>query len=143
MPGLELRLPVLFDQMVSRGRMDLNRFVELTSTAPARIYGLNPRKGSLAVGGDADLVLWDAEREVEVTQGSTHDHAGYTPYVGRRLKGWPMTVLRRGEVIVEDGRLLGRPGSGAFLPRKGGPAAAPAGRPSPELDPERSFGARL
>ncbi len=143
MPGLELRLAVLFDQMVTRGRMDLNRFVELTSTAPARIYGLNPRKGSIAVGGDADLVLWDAEREVEVTQGSTHDNAGFTPYVGRRIKGWPMTVLRRGQVVAEDGRLMAEPGSGVFLPRKGGPAAAPLGRPSPEFDVEHNFGARL
>jgi dihydropyrimidinase len=95
MPGLELRLPVLFDAMVSRGRLGLERFVELTATAPARLYGLHPRKGSVAVGGDADLVLWDPERRVEIGQGPRHDRAGYTPYAGRTVTGWPTTVLRR------------------------------------------------
>lgn len=143
MPGLELRLPVLFDAMVSRGRMGIEKFVELTSTAPARLYGLAPRKGAIAVGADADLVLWDPERVVEIEQGQRHDGAGYTPYAGRTLKGWPTMVLRRGTVVASDGRLAAEPGSGRFLPRTGGPAAQPLGRAAPELDPERNFGAEL
>lgn len=143
MPGLELRLPVLFDAMVSRGRLGLERFVELTATAPARLYGLHPKKGGLAVGSDADLAIWDLEREVRIEQGPRHDNAGYTPYADRTLRGWPVTVLRRGEVVVEEGTLRAAPGSGRFLPRAGGPAAAPTGRLEAELDPTRNFGARL
>jgi dihydropyrimidinase len=143
MPGLELRQPVLFDAIVSRGRMDACRFVELTATAPARLYGLHPRKGTIAVGSDADLVLWDADREVEIGEAATSDNAGYTPYAGRHLRGWPETVLLRGEVVAEGGRLEGRVGGGRFLPRAGGPAAQPRGQPSPEFDPARNFGARL
>jgi dihydropyrimidinase len=143
MPGLELRLPVLFDAMVSRGRLGLERFVELTATAPARIYGLHPTKGELAPGADADITIWDPAREVTIEQGPRHDQAGYTPFAGRTVTGWPVTVLRRGEVIVEEGDLRAAPGSGRFLPRAGGPAARPTGRPAPELDPAASFGARL
>lgn len=143
MPGLELRLPVLFDAMVSQGRLGIEKFVELTATAPARLYGLNPRKGSIAVGADADLVLWDPERKVAIEQGPRHDRAGYTPYAGRTLQGWPETVLRRGQVIVDGGSLRAAPGSGRFLPRGGGPAAAPRGIAAPELDPARNFGAEL
>ena len=142
MPGLELRLPVLFDAMVSRGRLGLAKFVELTATAPARIYGLDP-KGSIAVGADADLAVWDPERTVEIVQGPRHDLAGYTPVAGRMVRGWPVTVVRRGEVIVADGQLLAAHGSGRFLPRTGGPAAQPLGRSVAELDPARNFGAVL
>jgi dihydropyrimidinase len=143
MPGLELRLPVLFDAMVGRGRLGIERFVELTATAPARIYGLGPRKGRIAVGADADLVIWDPKRITRVVQGPRHDRAGYTPYAGRTLTGWPETVLRRGAVIASGGQVLANPGSGRFLPRAGGVAAAPLGRPAPELDPRRNFGADL
>jgi dihydropyrimidinase len=143
MPGLELRQPVLFDAMVSRGRMNLCRFVELTATAPARLYGLSPRKGGIAIGGDADLVIWDPERRVEIGSGPRTDRAGYTPYEGRTLQGWPEAVILRGRAIVEKGRLRGEPGGGTFLPRSGGPAAAPAGRPSPEFDEARNFDADL
>jgi dihydropyrimidinase len=129
--------------MVSRGRMGIEKFIELTATAPAQLYGLAPRKGAIAVGADADLVLWDPERIMEIEQGPRHDGAGYTPFAGRTLKGWPATVLRRGTVVASDGRLAAEPGSGRFLPRTGGPAAQPLGRPVPELDPEQNFGAVL
>ena len=80
---------------------------------------------------------------MEIEQGPRHDGAGYTPYAGRTLKGWPATVLRRGAVIAHDGALAADLGSGRFLPRAGGHAARPLGRPAPELDPERNFGALL
>ena len=143
MPGLELRLPVLFDAMVGHGRLGLSKFVELTATAPARLYGLHARKGSIAAGLDADLAIWDPERTVTIEQGPRHDSAGYTPFAGRTLKGWPVTVLRRGQVIADGGVLHGTTGSGRFLPRGGGEAARPRGRAEPELDPARNFGAVL
>ena len=143
MPGLELRMPVLFDAMVSQGKMDLEAFVRLTATEPAKIYGLHPKKGSIAIGGDADIVVWDPDREVVVEQGMTHDNAGYTPYVGRTLRGWPQTVVRRGEIVIHEGECRAKPGSGEFLPRSGGKAALPAGITAAEFDKDRNFGADL
>src|SRR4029453_9649235 len=143
LPGLEVRLPLLFDAMVSKGRLGLAKFVELTATAPAKIYNLHPRKGSIAIGADADLVIWDPKRKVTLADGMLHDRTGYTPYAGRTVTGWPETVLRRGEVIVHSGKLAAKPGSGAFLPRSGGWAAVPLGRLTADMDPARNFGARL
>ena len=143
LPGLELRMPLLFDAMVSKGRMDIASFVDLTATAPARIYNLAPRKGAIAIGADADIVLWNPTREVELTDQLIHDRTGYTPYAGRRIKGWPETVVRRGAVIVEGGKLNASAGSGTFLPRKAGEAAKPTGRLEPEMDPHRNFEAQL
>ena len=143
LPGIEARLPLLFDAMVSKGRLGLAKFVELTATAPAKIYNLHPKKGSIAIGADADLVVWDPQRKVTLADGTFHDRTGYTPYAGRTVTGWPETVLRRGAAIVWEGKLAAKPGSGAFLPRTGGAAAAPLGRPTAEMDPARNFGARL
>jgi dihydropyrimidinase len=140
MPGLEARLPVLFDAMVSKGRLGVQRFVELTATAPARIYNL-PKKGSIAVGADADMAIWDPAKAVTFSDETVHDRTGYAPYAGRTVQGWPVTVLRRGEVIVDDGSVKAQAGSGRFMPRSGGPAAEPLGRLEAEMDPARNFGA--
>jgi dihydropyrimidinase len=129
--------------MVSRGRLGLEKFVELTATAPAKIYNLHPRKGSIAVGADADIAIWDPDRRVTVSDEMMHDRAGYTPFAGRTVQGWPVTVLSRGRVIVESGKLSASPGSGRFLPRSGGEAAKPAGRLVADMDPEQNFGANL
>ncbi|WNJ89774.1 dihydropyrimidinase [Bosea sp. 685] len=141
MPGLEMRLPVLFDAMVSKGRLGLKKFVELTSTAPARIYDL-PGKGSLAIGMDADIAIWDADRKV-VLADNLHDNTGYNPFAGRTITGWPETVLRRGEVVVTQGALKAQPGSGRLMLREAGEATRPTGTLSPEFDPARNFGAKL
>jgi dihydropyrimidinase len=143
MPGLEARLPVVFDEMVSNGRFDVNKFVEWTSTNPAKIYGLYPRKGTLAVGSDADIAIWDPRKSVTFQDKTVKDRAGFTPWKGRTVKGWPTTVLLRGEVLVSDNKLHARPGSGRFLARKAGKAAEPLGRPAPEFDPKRNFGAKM
>jgi dihydropyrimidinase len=143
LPGLEVRLPLLFDAMVSKGRLGLEKFVELTATAPAKIYNLHPRKGSIAVGADADIAIWDPAREVTLSDEMMHDLAGYTPYAGRKILGWPVTVLSRGRVVVADGRRREEPGSGRFLARTGGEAARPTGRLVADMDPERNFGATL
>ena len=133
MAGLQLRLPVLFDAMVKKGRAGLADFVRLTATEPARIYGLSPKKGTIAIGSDADLVVWDAEKRTTITHDTTHDDSGYTAYAGREIEGWPTQVVRRGQIIVRDGALEATPGSGRFLPRAGGSCALPTGRRTPEV----------
>jgi dihydropyrimidinase len=142
-PGLELRAPLLFSEGVLGGRLDIHQFVALNATNAARLYGLHPRKGTIAVGSDADIAIWDPRREVTVTHAMLHDNAGYTPYEGRRLTGWPVTVLSRGRVVVESGALQVERGSGVFLPCARPDTARPLGSPAPELDPARNFGATL
>ena len=142
-PGLELRLPLLFSEGVRTGRIDQHRFVELAATNAARLYGLYPRKGTIAIGADADVAIWDPDREVTVTHDLVHDNAGYTPYVGMQLTGWPVTVLSRGRVVVDDGELDAERGSGKFLACDRPALARPLGRLVPELDPDRNFGAIL
>ena len=114
-PGLETRLPLLFSEGVGKGRIDINTFVALTATNPAKIYGLYPRKGTIAVGSDADLVIWDADRELTITNAMLHHNVDYTPYEGMKIKGWPKMTLSRGEVIYGDGKLLAKCGRGRFL----------------------------
>jgi dihydropyrimidinase len=114
-PGLETRLALLFSEGVRRGRIDLNRFVALTATNPAKLYGLYPRKGTIAVGADADIAIWDPEKDVVIRNAMLHHDVDYTPYEGMEVKGWPVTTLSRGEVVWQAGRLMGAPGRGEFL----------------------------
>jgi dihydropyrimidinase len=115
-PGIETRLPLLFSEGVGTGRITLEQFVALTSTNAARLYGLYPRKGTIAVGSDADLAIWDPARAVTIRHADLHDAMDYTPYEGCAVTGWPTTVISRGEIVVEEGHLHGAPGRGAFLP---------------------------
>jgi dihydropyrimidinase len=124
-PGVETRMPLLFSEGVGKGRIDLRTFVALTATNAARIYGLYPRKGTIAVGSDADVVVWDQDREVVITSDLLHSACDYTPYEGMRVRGWPTVVFSRGEVVVEEGKLLVTPGRGQFL-RCGRPSSLPA-----------------
>jgi dihydropyrimidinase len=119
--------------MVTRGRLSLEKFVSLTSEAPAKLYGLYPRKGTLAVDSDADVAIWDAKKTVRLTASIMHDRTGYTPYEGLSVTGWPEIVLSRGRVVVRDGTLQVAPGSGRFLPRQAGEAAQPLGTPAAEI----------
>lgn len=116
-PGLETRSALLFSEGVMTGRLDLNRFVALNSTNAAKLYGLHPQKGTIAVGADADIAIWDPERKVTITNDMLHHNVDYTPYEGRTLTGWPVTVLSRGQVVCHEGELLGTPGQGQFLKR--------------------------
>jgi dihydropyrimidinase len=116
-PGIELRMPLLFSEGVMGGRITIEEFVALTATNHARLYGLLPRKGTIAVGADADIALWNPGREVQVSTAMLHDNVGYTPYEGRTVRGWPEVVVSRGRVIVEDGRMHAERGSGQYLPR--------------------------
>ena len=88
-----------------KGRIDLNRFVALTSTNHAKRYGLYPQKGTIAIGSDADLVLWDADREVIITHSLRQDGCDYTPYEGLAVTGWPVRTLLRGETVMTDGQI--------------------------------------
>jgi dihydropyrimidinase len=117
-PGLELRLPLLFSEGVGKDRLTLNQFVALTATNHARIYGLDHCKGTIAVGQDADIALWDPQRQTTITAAAIHDNVGYTPYEGRSITGWPITVFSRGRAVVRDGTLLAERGSGRFVARR-------------------------
>ena len=116
-PGIETRLPILFSEGVSKGRISLQRFVELSSTNHARIYGLTG-KGSIAVGFDADIALWDPERRETIRQEILHHGADYTPWEGFDVVGWPVKTLLRGEVVYDDGRVVGEPGRGRVVDRR-------------------------
>ena len=116
-PGIETRMRLLWDGGVRGGRISANRFVELTATAPAKIFGLYPQKGILAVDSDADVVVWDPEQRHTLSAATHHMRVDYNPYQGREVVGGPVAVLARGEVIVEAGRFVGRAGAGRFLKR--------------------------
>jgi dihydropyrimidinase len=116
-PGVETRLSLLWDGGVRTGRFDAHRFVELVATAPARIFGLWPQKGTIAVGSDGDLVVFDPDRELVLSATTLHMRVDYSPYEGRRVRGAPVTVLSRGEVVVDHGELKAAPGRGRFLKR--------------------------
>ncbi|MCX8997431.1 dihydropyrimidinase [Rhizobiaceae bacterium BDR2-2] len=118
MPGLETRMMLMFDQAL-QGRISLNRMVDLTATTPAKTYNLHPRKGTIAVGADADLVLWNPETRVTLADAMIHDGTGYTPFAGRTIQGWPETVLVRGTPVVRDGATHVPPGFGQFLRTSG------------------------
>jgi dihydropyrimidinase len=116
-PGIETRMSLLYDGGVRTGRIPLARFVELTATNPAKLFGLYPRKGVVAAGSDADLVVWDPEREVTWSAATHHMRVDYNPYEGRAGKGAPEAVWSRGRRIIADGKFVGRAGAGQFLKR--------------------------
>ncbi len=119
-PGIETRLMLLFSEGVMKGRMDMNRFVAVTSTNPAKRYGLYPKKGNLNVGADADITIWDPDRKVTVRHENLHDATDYTPYEGMELTGQPIMTLLRGRVMWDDGTFMGDEADapGDFIPRK-------------------------
>jgi dihydropyrimidinase len=117
-PGVENRLQLLFHHGVNAGKITLNRFVELVSTTPARLFGLYPRKGELAPGSDADIVIWDPNAEHLITSKTHHMRCDYSMFEGFQVKGNARMVLSRGEVIVENGKFQARTGRGSFLRRE-------------------------
>lgn len=116
-PGVEHRMSLIYHGGVAGGRIGLNRFVELTSTAAAKIFGLFPRKGTIAVGSDADIVIFDPNEEVTISAATHHMNVDYSAYEGMKVKGVVKTVLSRGRVVVDDGKYLGAAGDGRFLKR--------------------------
>jgi len=117
-PGLETEMRVVYSEGVAGGRIGLQTFVAAFATNPARIFGLYPRKGTIAVGSDADLVLFDPARTEVIDERRLHSRAGYDPFHGRRITGVPVLTLSRGETIARQGQLLSRPGRGQHLLRR-------------------------
>lgn len=115
-PGLETRLPLLFSGGVAGGRISLHQFVNLTATQPAKLYGLYPRKGSIMVGADADIALWDPDRKVVIRNADLHHNVDYTPYEGVNVTGWPVMTFSRGRLVSRESEFLGEAGAGEFLP---------------------------
>ncbi len=116
-PGIETRMSLVYDGGVRTGRISLNRFVELTSTSPAKIFGMFPRKGTIAPGSDADIVIFDPNRKATLSAKTHHMNVDYNPYEGREVTGVSETVISRGRVIVENGMFVGRAGAGGFVRR--------------------------
>jgi dihydropyrimidinase len=119
---LETLMPMLYSEGVRAGRISLDQFVDLTSANAARIFGLHPRKGALAVGSDADIALWDPEHRRTIDGARMQSLAGYSVYDGWQVQGWPRFVLRRGQLVLADGQLTARPGDGQWLRRNATPA---------------------
>lgn len=115
-PGIEVRLPLLFSAGVQGGRIDLHQFAALTSTNHAKMYGLYPKKGVIAIGSDADIVVWDPNRTVTINRDILHDDMDYTPYEGIEVQGWPEYTISRGEIIFANGEPQYQKGRGLFLP---------------------------
>ncbi len=116
-PGLETRMPITFSEGVAKGRIDLETFVAVTSTNAARLFGLYPNKGVIAVGADADICIWDPDRQVTITQDILHHDTDYTPYEGLEVTGWPAVTISRGKVVWNEGEVSDEPGWGRFLAR--------------------------
>ncbi|HXG87328.1 MAG TPA: dihydropyrimidinase [Vicinamibacterales bacterium] len=116
-PGIETRMSLVYDGGVRQGRISLNRWVELTSTSPAKIFGLFPRKGTIAPGSDADIVIFNPDKTQVLSVKTLHMNVDYNPYEGREVTGVTETVVSRGKVVIDDGVFVGRPGNGAFLKR--------------------------
>jgi dihydropyrimidinase len=117
-PGIENRMQLIYHHGVNAGRLSLNRFVEITSTAPARIFGMYPRKGTIAPGSDADIVVWDPKAEHTISAATHAMRCDYSMFEGYRVMGNARQVFSAGELIVEGGRFLGKPGRGRYLRRE-------------------------
>jgi len=117
-PGVEHRLSLIYSGGVHGGKFSANRFVQLVSTAPAKLFGLYPRKGTIAVGSDADIVIFDPNAEEVISVKTHHMRVDYSMFEGIKVKGVTKTVLSHGRVIIDNGNFTGRPGAGEFLRRK-------------------------
>ena len=118
MSNLQVMLPMLYSDGVNEGRISLERFVEVTSSNPARLFGLYPRKGTIAVGSDADLVVWDPNETRPIRNEDMFSGSGYSIHAGREVTGWPQLTIRRGEIMYRDGEILGTAGSGELVRRE-------------------------
>lgn len=143
MPGIELRAPLLFSEGFRKGRISLNQFVALTATNAAKLFGLHPRKGTIAIGSDADIAIWNPDETRTVTASSMHDAMDYTPFEGWTLTGWPETVIARGKVAMADGTLKAVRGQGGFLKRAPFDWTGYTPPSAPERDPAYAFGASV
>jgi dihydropyrimidinase len=116
-PGIEMRFAALYSGGVRNGRLSLNQWVDLCCTAPARLVGLT-KKGHIGVGYDADLVIFDPDKQKMLSTGTLHEQVDWTPYEGMMIQGWPSMTLSRGRVLVENDEFVGMPGWGQFVHRQ-------------------------
>ena len=116
-PGVETRMSVIFSEGVMKGRISINKFVEVTSTNPAKIYGMYPQKGAIAVGSDADVVIMDKNKVVTITKSMLHENVDYTPYEGIEVRGYPVLTIVRGKIAVKNNEFIGEDGYGKFIKR--------------------------
>ncbi|MTH79085.1 dihydropyrimidinase [Paracoccus aestuariivivens] len=116
-PGIETRLPILFSEGIVKGRITPERFVALTATNPAKLFGMYPQKGTIAIGADADLTLWDPQRQVTISQSLMHHDCDYTPYEGMQVTGWPVRTILRGQTIMANGAITGTTDIGTYIDR--------------------------
>lgn len=116
-PGIEARMALIHHFGVNGGHISMERFVELTSSNPAKIFGMYPQKGTIAVNSDADIVIFDTDKEVTISIDNLHEEVDYTPYEGFKVKGYPIATFSRGELIAEDGEYIGDEGRGLLLKR--------------------------
>jgi dihydropyrimidinase len=122
--GIETRGTIGYSEGHVQGRMSLERFVDVFSTNPAKLMGLYPRKGAIALGSDADLAVWDPDAERTIGLDDLHHDSDYSPWEGWEVRGWPAATVLRGKVVVENGELLGSPDDGRWLARQLDPAVA-------------------
>jgi dihydropyrimidinase len=134
-PGVAARLPIVFSEGVAKGRIDAQMFVNLVSTMPAKLFGLYPKKGAIAVGSDADIVLWDAHRRRTLTNSLMHHGSDYTPFEGLETTGSPVSVFLRGRLAFHADTVLSQPGDGHFLPRSPYALIQPTGHFPAGFDP--------
>jgi len=116
-PGIETRMPLIYSEGVRTGKISINKFVELCCTNPAKLLGMYPRKGTIAPGSDADVVIFDPEKEVTLSWKNLHQRVDYTPYEGMTMKGYPVKVIVNGELKVDNGSFVGKKGTGKFIRR--------------------------
>jgi len=117
-PGVETRIPLMYSEGVGKGRMTHNKFADIISTNPAKLFGLYPKKGVLAIGSDADVMIIDPNKQVTIVKSMLHENVDYTPYEGFEVKGWPILTMVRGRIVVENGKLMATPLFGEFIHRK-------------------------
>lgn len=116
-PGVETRIPLMFSEGVMKGRISLEKFVEVTSTNPAKIFGIYPKKGEIKEGSDGDIVIIDPNKEMLISKNILHENVDYTPFEGISLQGYPIITILRGKIIVKDGIFYGNKGDGKYLKR--------------------------
>ena len=140
-PGIEMRLPLMFSEGVLKDRISLNQFVALSSTNAARLYGMLPLKGTLSIGADADIAIWDPS-ETRIA-GEMHDAMDYNPFEGMKITGWPTTVISRGQRVIDEGKLLAKPGYGNFIRRGRTDLSGLTGTSLPETESHTNFGVEI
>lgn len=118
LPGMETLVPAIYTSAVGKKKISLNRFVALTSTNPAKLFGLYPKKGTIAEGSDADIVIFNPDKKLTVDYKKLSTNCDWSPYQGMKLTGYPEVTISRGEVVAKDGKFVGKVGRGKFVPRK-------------------------